>query len=261
MEPEIGIAADLRSPGRGLILSHALECRPVAPRNAFGHHAFQAKPADFGEQGRAVADYPFGENEAGSVGSRQHLLQLAEALGERFTHHRAVPDRRDDRVWVYRSRDDGKSWGEPVAMDKRVYRNETALLHMGGGRWLAAIREDGLHLHSSADDGQTWHDRMRLTGPAQHPGHLLRLRSGRILLSHGNRTPNARGVDVRWSDDEGKTWSSPIRVVDFEGDGGYPSSVQLPNGEVVTAYYAREIEGHDRYHRGVVIWDPEQSLP
>ena len=172
-----------------------------------------------------------------------------------------VIDLRDDRVWLFRSRDDGRTWGEPVVLDENAYRNETALLHLGGGRWLAAIRENGLHLHASADDGKTWEHRMRLTGPDQHPGHLLRLRSGRILLAYGNRTPNAKGVDVRWTDDEGKTWSASVRVLDFQGDGGYPSSVQLPDGQVVTAYYARKIESHDRYHMGVVIWDPVRTLP
>ncbi len=171
-----------------------------------------------------------------------------------------VVNRRDDRVWVYRSRDDGKTWGKPAALDKKAYRNETALLHLGDGRWLAAIRENGLHLHVSTDDANTWQYRARLTGPAQHPGHLLRLRDGRVLLSYGNRTPNDKGVDARFSKDEGNTWSGAARVVDFEGDGGYPSSVQLADGQVLTAYYARKIEGHDRYHMGVVIWDPATSF-
>ena len=168
-------------------------------------------------------------------------------------------DRRDDRVYLYRSQDDGKTWGEPAPLDDEAYRNETALIHLGKGRWLAAVRENGLHLYASSDDARSWQYRIRLTGRAQHPGHLARLGDGKLLASYGNRTPNDKGVDVRFSNDEGKTWSKPGRVVDFEGDGGYPSSVQLPDGQVLTAYYARKIEGHDRYHMGVVIWDPEKS--
>lgn len=167
---------------------------------------------------------------------------------------------RDDRVYVYRSGDDGKTWGEPAAVDAKAYRNETALLHLGQGRWLAAVRHDGLQLYASVDDARTWSDRGRLTGPAQHPGHLLRLRDGRLLLSYGNRTPDDRCVEVRLSRDEGKTWSGPLRVVDFQGDGGYPSSVELPDGRILTAYYASRIEGHPRYHMGVVLWDPQSSL-
>jgi hypothetical protein len=96
---------------------------------------------------------------------------------------------------------------------------------------------------------------MKLTGPQQHPGHFARLKDGSVLLSCGNRL-EPKGVDVRFSDDDGKSWSEPFRVVDFQGDGGYPSSLSLPDGQVLTAYYARRIAGHDRYHMGVVVWDP-----
>lgn len=92
----------------------------------------------------------------------------------------------------------------------------------------------------SADGGRTW------------------TVDGSVLLSYGNRV-DPKGVDVRFSDDEGTTWSSPFRVVGFLHDGGYPSSVQLLDGRVVTAYYASEIEGHNRYHMGVVVWDPAKT--
>ena len=62
-------------------------------------------------------------------------------------------------------------------------------------------------------------------------------------------------MDVRFSSDEGLTWNDPSRVIACEGGRGYPSSVQLPDGHVLTAYYAQRIEDHDRYHMGVVVWD------
>jgi hypothetical protein len=37
-------------------------------------------------------------------------------------------------------------------------------------------------------------------------------------------------------------------------DGGYPSSVQLKDGTIVTAYYCQRIPMHQRYHMGVVRW-------
>jgi len=171
----------------------------------------------------------------------------------------AVTKVRNDRVFVYRSDDDGKTWGRPVPIEADGYRNETAMLHLGKGHWLAAARENGLHLHASTDDGLTWQYRTRVTAPAQHPGHLLRLRDGRLVLSSGNRTADDRRVEVRFSADEGQTWGEPIRVVDFEGDGGYPSSVQRDDGRVLTAYYASKIAGHARYHMGVVVWDPARG--
>lgn len=188
---------------------------------------------------------PFGDILAGNDGALRVAMY-------------APVKRRNDRVYVYRSADDGKTWGQPAALDETAYRNETALLHLGEGRWLAAVRENGLHLHRSTDDARSWEYVARLTGPAQHPGHLLRLRDGRIILSSGNRTASDKRVEVRQSLDEGQTWSEPLRVVDFQGDGGYPSSVQLPDGQVLTAYYASQIAGHARYHMGVVIWDPQR---
>jgi len=158
-------------------------------------------------------------------------------------------------AFVYRSRDDGKTWADPAALNNDAIIYEPALLHLGHGKWLAAARRDGLDLYTSEDDAKTWVHRKTLTGPAEHPGHFTRLNDGRVLLSYGNRV-KPKGVDVRFSEDEGTTWSAPLRVVDFQGDGGYPSSLQLPDGQVLTAYYAERIEGHNRYHMGVVVWEP-----
>lgn len=119
--------------------------------------------------------------------------------------------------------------------------------------WVAMSAE--LQLYRSEGDAKTWTACGPVTEPSQHPGHFLRLRDGRLMLTYGNRTAD-RGVDVRFSADEGKTWSRPVRVVDFQEDGGYPSSVQLPDGQVLTAYYASKTAYHGRYHIGVVIWDP-----
>ena len=164
-------------------------------------------------------------------------------------------------AYVYRSRDDGRTWGEPVPLNASGAPTETPLLHLGKGKWLAVGRTNGLQLFVSGDDGRSWTLRGPLTGPGKHPGHFLRLEDGTILLSYGNRNGDRKGVEVIRNRDEGKTWSEPLRVVDWYGDGGYPSSVQRADGQVVTAYYASRIDGHDRYHVGVVIWDPKTSLP
>jgi len=170
---------------------------------------------------------------------------------------------RMDRVWIYRSPDDGRSWGEPVAVHQEGSHNETALLHLGGGRWLAAARThsrgtDGrryhLSLFESDDDAHRWSLRGPVTDTSQHPGHLLRLSDGSVLLTYGNRTDD-RGVDVRFSRDEGRTWSEPRRIAEFQGDGGYPSSVQRPDGRLVTAFYARATTACNGYQMAVVVWD------
>lgn len=157
--------------------------------------------------------------------------------------------------FVFRSSDDGKTWREPAAVAADAVLNEPAIFHLGDGKWLVATRSNGLDLYASDDDAKTWSHRMKLTGEARHPGHITRLADGRLLVSYGNRA-EPKGVDVRLSDDEGRTWSEPLRVADFQGDGGYPSSVQLPDGQVLTAFYAQRTPGHPRYHMGVVRWAP-----
>jgi hypothetical protein len=159
-------------------------------------------------------------------------------------------------AFVYCSRDDGKTWGEPVTLNKDAVIHEPAVFHLRNGKWLAAARLDGLDLYRSDDDATTWEFQEKLTGRQQHPAHFVRLDNGRVLLTYGNRL-KPKGVDVRFSDDEGKSWSDPFRVADFQGDGGYPSSVLLPDGQVLTAYYAQSIAGYSGYHMGVVVWDPK----
>ena len=168
-------------------------------------------------------------------------------------------DNRQDASFVFRSDDDGRTWTDPVQLDRERLRNETALLHIGKGEWLAAARAPDLGLYRSEDDARTWNFVGTVTEPGELPRHLLQLRDGRILLSYGDRTQN-KGIEVRLSSNGGRTWGEPLRLCEFKGDGGYPSSVQLPNGNVVTAYYASAVEGHPRYHMGVVLWDPAASI-
>lgn len=165
------------------------------------------------------------------------------------------------RAYIYRSDDDGGTWDQPVPLyegDDDVV--EVALLHRGEGHWMAAgrrRREGGLNLYTSSDDANTWSFGRRLTEPSQHPGNLLQLKDGRILLTYGNRS-GEHGIDAMISDDQGASWSKPVRLVHWSGDGGYPASVQRPDGGIITAYYARRAAYHPRYHMGVVIWRPDE---
>jgi hypothetical protein len=74
------------------------------------------------------------------------------------------------------------------------------------------------------------------------------------------------GINVRIGDATARFWSAPSRLVDLEGstdeptvarphrDGGYPSTVVLADGTLVTAYYSRGVPAHQRYHVGVIRW-------
>ena len=163
------------------------------------------------------------------------------------------------RAWVYRSDDDGLTWGQPIPINPEGNHSEVALLPLGEGRWLAAARSPGLQLYLSEDDCATWQHRMRLP-VGGYPAHLVRLGSGRIVLSVGTRSGEERATRVFYSDDEGESWSRPYVVAAYFSDGGYPSTVELPDARALTAYYARSTVDHPRYHLGVVIWDPATTF-
>ncbi len=172
--------------------------------------------------------------------------------------------RRDNSrsCFLLRSTDDGDSWGAAISLHPGA--NETDILHLGGGQWLAACREFRerrdvhLELFASSNDGRTWERRMPLTLPRQITGNLARLADGRVLLSHGNRCWNNFGVDVRISDDEGATWSPPVRIADCpRSDCGYPSTVQTANGQAVTAFYTQVSDDY-HYEMRVAGWDPSR---
>lgn len=164
-----------------------------------------------------------------------------------------VAERRAD---FFRSSDGGRTWEVQGAIGEGI--NETAPLHLGEGHWLAAARTQQdrvLRLCRSEDNGITWTNEGPITDPKQMPGHLLRLPDGRILLAVGDRREGHLGVMARVSDDEGKTWGPFFRLVHMQNeDGGYPSSVALEDGSILTAYYSKHSELYDGYCMAVVRW-------
>lgn len=170
-------------------------------------------------------------------------------------------DERKERSHLLSSRDDGGTWGRHVLIGAPI--NETDVLHVGGERLIAVGRtrpDARLDLFESDDLGRTWRRVGPLSGPSEHPGHLLGLRDGRVLLTYGVRRQNCRGIAARLSDDGGRTWSVPTTLLHLEGaaDCGYPSSVQLDDETIVTAYYASGVAAHTRYHMGVIRWRPDE---
>lgn len=161
-------------------------------------------------------------------------------------------------VWIHFSSDDGRTWPEASVLSAD-HRGETAILRLRADRWLAAARTErgpdektpnvGLGLFLSEDEGRTWVPQGPLSEANQHPAHLRRLKDGGILLTFGMRDIGAIGVRV--SQDEGRTWR-PTEILKRlgRGDLGYPTTVELADGTLVTAYYY----ARPAYHMGVVRW-------
>lgn len=236
--------------------------RPWVSVSSDGGRTWKIKKDAFPLAEKDMTEFiPFGDILPGNDGSMR-VLAYAQSM-----------DKKINKVSMFRSIDDGKTWrwlslvsdGYKVkeSMDGH---NETAFFHLGGGKWIAAARRWGggqaLDLIRSDDDGKTWRYDQALTESNQHPAHLLRLNNGHLLLTYGNRISGQFGVAIKISQDEGKTWSDEFLVIDdlTTGDSGYPASVQLPDGKIMTAYYSRGVASHQRYHMGTVIWNlPSQT--
>ena len=146
-------------------------------------------------------------------------------------------------AWTMRSTDNGRRWADVTMLPGH---DETALLATPDQRILAFMRAQGSQTHgldltASADGGRTWSSPVQLLKPNQWPADVCRLHSGNLLLTYSNRTgPFGAGAAI--SRDDGNTWDYDHRVLltwDCENtDCGYPSTVQLDDGTIVTMHYA-----------------------
>ena len=153
------------------------------------------------------------------------------------------------RIGVSESRDDGQTWtwrGEiptrPGDDPKKDY-HELHAVETAGGRLIAQIRNHnaanaGETLQTeSSDGGKTWSIPHSI-GVWGLPSHLLALRDGRLLMTYGHRRPPF-GNQARISSDEGGTWGEAMILSGdgIGGDLGYPSTVELKDGSLLTVWY------------------------
>ena len=228
--------------------------RPWVLRSADGGRTWE-KRDDFPVAESGWTEYiPFGDVWVGEDGA----LHTSCYQGQ-FTDPSQSTKTKGWRSWHFRSDDDGWTW-KPVSIIGPRH-NETDIFPLGGESWLAAARIDRMELIRSDDNGATWQEPRPVTQRSEINGHLIRLDDGRILLSYGVRVNGRRGVCAKLSSDDGRTWGEPLRLAHTVdgGDCGYPSSVQLPEGAVVTAWYSNKTPDHAGYHMGVTVWDPPDN--
>ena len=168
-------------------------------------------------------------------------------------------------IGVCESTDDGRSWKKLAQIPTRAgddpgEYHELHAVEATNGTIVVQIRNNNPANRSetlqteSPDGGKTWSVPHPI-GVWGLPSHLLRLRDGRLLMSYGYRR-KPFGNQARISTDHGKTWGEPVTISGdgANGDLGYPSTVELQDGTLLTAWY-EQMSNHPRSVLRLARWN------
>ena len=155
-------------------------------------------------------------------------------------------------IYAVESRDEGRTWQKlgrvefPEGFDRNTI-HEPHAVELPDGTILGAVRisgkglawTNGVAITRSEDGGKTFSQPQVLDSNGTPP-HFLLHSSGAVVLTYGRRAkPCGERARISW--DGGKTWGEEI-VISEEAptwDLGYPSSVELSDGSILTVYYQR----------------------
>ncbi|MBP5641147.1 MAG: exo-alpha-sialidase [Victivallales bacterium] len=151
----------------------------------------------------------------------------------------------DNRIVAVRSTNEGRTW-QPLGIVPFPDGITTDLCHephvveLDNGELLGAVRVHNpfrTMLTRSSDGGKTW-SVLEEAGINGAPPHLLKHSSGAIVCVFGYRS-EPYGERAKVSYDNGHTWSDDIILRDDgpSGDLGYPASIELDDGSIMTIYY------------------------
>ena len=159
-------------------------------------------------------------------------------------------------IMTYMSHDGGLTWEEGGIVPEPEgcpyeYLHEPHAIQLPSGRIVGMIRLSGpkpgdtpydkgfsMFTTWSDDGGYTW-TKPVYTDVSGSPPHLLLHSSGALICSYGRREVPF-GERVMISYDEGKTWAKDFELFHGEdGDLGYPCSVELFDGSILTVYYQK----------------------
>jgi hypothetical protein len=181
------------------------------------------------------------------------------------------PDGDEGRILAVRTVDGGKTFSEVSYVVEDI--NEVdgfmimpSTLKLENQSLLSAVRCRGgsstwVDLYRSDDGAKSWQYmncpvEFSEVGHNGNPPTVHQLPDGRLVLIYGNRD-KPYTIGARLSDDNGVSWSDEITLREGGGnrDIGYPRTVVLPDGTVVTAYYFNEHADGERYIEAT-IWKP-----
>lgn len=148
--------------------------------------------------------------------------------------------------------------GKITASDKNYVLNEPHMIELPDGRLICHMRCENAELFDggeeklftvfqsvSDDGGKTWSEpEMLLDETGGAPPHLILLSSGLVVSTYGRRK-QPYGIMAMISSDGGVTWKKDFRLYKntASDDIGYPSTIELEDGILLTAFYATDEDG------------------
>ena len=161
-----------------------------------------------------------------------------------------VPLEDRDRIFLYESFDDGKTWEKlsklPLDSVTKEYQKlcEPHVVELPSGELIAAIRAENsealerfsLYFASSKDGGKSWSEPWAFDRIGSPP-HLLLRRDGSIVVTYGRRrAPFGNRASISY--DGCRTFGEEFILSSTHcGDLGYPATTELSDGTLVTVYY------------------------
>lgn len=177
--------------------------------------------------------------------------------------------------YLLQSKNYGQTWSKVgavtlpnniAAAGKSTLYDEGYCIQLQDGSFLAGFRTQNtiygswtVLISKSEDGGKTWTEPFAIkdadgTYLSGSPPHFLQLKSGVIILAYthrevGDKNDRKCGSRFRLSYDNGLTWTEEfiLCVSDqpLQGDLGYPTTVELDDGTLLTTYY--QAYGTDKY--------------
>lgn len=121
---------------------------------------------------------------------------------------------------------------------------------------LSKLEKHPLYTCESVDEGRTWTNLTEHAIYSPSPFHALRLQSGNVLLTYGYRNMPGSGIRAFVLDSEcsniAEAEETILRDDGLGGDIGYPSSIQLDNGDILITYYFYDEDKGVRYIAGTL---------
>ena len=132
---------------------------------------------------------------------------------------------------------------------KELYFYEPHAIQLADGKIICHLRVENaeetiftLYQTVSLDNGVTWSKpRQIVRDDSGAPGHLFMHSSGTLISTFSHRK-RPYGIWAVFSEDNGETWSDEVILhhgYDTD-DLGYPSTIELDNGDLITAFYTRK---------------------